>query len=446
MDVLEKFAVAQKLIVGHYAMLSTFYSMCNFTYVTEKNITIRLNTKTGASPIIEYNKNFIDKIRPETLALLISIELFRLILHHTTTRLLYPVQYCYRSSNIICTDESILNYAMDYSAKGIFPSKKDVFKCEEKSIPPESLYLEYVFAILTKGLDDVDDNSEDESDKMKSEDSNKGKDSDDLNSQSKNGKPDDNSDDEMSEEEKQRKDEIEALKNHFSNDNVPNCIENWGENSLIDEKITQSIERISGNKKLYGDMSSNIIQLIELRNKREYDPRSIFSKFVTSVFSTATEFTRMKPPRRLGQAYTGIIYGSRHRMQAKVLIALDTSGSMDDAIVNEGIYFMQSALKHAEVYFCYWDTVCYDITKEKGPKPTYKIKGRGGTNPQCIIDKIRKEKLSFDGIVVISDCCFDWYEPPKREKVCIVATDRIAPPAWCKWQFKMEDLVKRVRR
>ena len=299
MDVLEKFAVAQKLIVGHYAMLSTFYSMCNFTYVTEKNITIRLNTKTGASPIIEYNKNFIDKIRPETLALLISIELFRLILHHTTTRLLYPVQYCYRSSNIICTDESILNYAMDYSAKGIFPSKKDVFKCEEKSIPPESLYLEYVFAILTKGLDDVDDNSEDESDKMKSEDSNKGKDSDDLNSQSKNGKPDDNSDDEMSEEEKQRKDEIEALKNHFSNDNVPNCIENWGENSLIDEKITQSIERISGNKKLYGDMSSNIIQLIELRNKREYDPRSIFSKFVTSVFSTATEFTRMKPPGSL---------------------------------------------------------------------------------------------------------------------------------------------------
>ena len=446
MDILEKFAIAQKLIVGHYPMLSTFYSMCNFTRITEKNITLRLNTKTGASPIIEYNKDFIDSLRPETLALLISIELFRLILHHPTTRLLYPIKYCYRSSNVICTDESILNYAMeDYSAKDLFPSKKSFFNKNQDSIPPESLYLEYVFGLMIKDIDEDpnDDGKESkEKDKKQSNESSDDEKFDELSNQLENN----SEEDEESNEEVERKKETDALKRHFSDDNVNDCIENWGENSLIDEKITQGVERISNNKKMYGTLSDNIKQLIELKNRREYDPRAIFSKFVTSVFSVATEFTRMRPPRRLGQDYTGIIYGSRHKMKAKVLIALDSSGSMEDSVINEGIYFMQSALKHADVYFCWWDTQCYDITHEKIMKPKYEVKGRGGTNPQCIIDKLKKEKLRFDGIVVISDCVFDWYEPPKREKVCIVSTSHMQGPKWCKWFFKLEDLLKRIKK
>jgi hypothetical protein len=79
-------------------------------------------------------------------------------------------------------------------------------------------------------------------------------------------------------------------------------------------------------------------------------------------------------------------------------------------------------------------------------KPKYEVKGRGGTNPQCIIDKLKKEKLRFDGIVVISDCVFDWYEPPKREKVCIVSTSHMQGPKWCKWFFKLEDLLKRIKK
>ena len=61
-----------------------------------------------------------------------------------------------------------------------------------------------------------------------------------------------NSDEEEeSEEEKEKEKETDALKRHFSDDNVNDCIENWGENSLIDEKVTQGVERISTNKKMY---------------------------------------------------------------------------------------------------------------------------------------------------------------------------------------------------
>lgn len=458
----EKFALAQRIVVSYYPLLSSFYSMCNFQSVNSSRITIRLNTKIGAVPVIEYNPAFINSLSEKTVAMLISIELFRLILHHPTTRLMYPISLCYRASNIICSDKRILRYCIeDPEIKDCFPTVDEIMELEPTFDTNKDFTLEKIFTILNRErLNGMADDNDDDTDSGSSgggnsENPETGKEQENpeisspetQDSQDETGKEEgkeEDREDKMDGEDNTVPNEIESLKKHFSKENIETNTEAWGENDLIDRKITKQIEREYEKKDSWGDLPENMCELIRIANTFVYDPRAIFSKFSTSVFSDVMEFTRMKPPRRLGQEYIGIIPGQRHDTMASVLIGLDSSGSMTDEELTLGLGFMTASLQHAEVHFCWWDCACSDITLELTPKQEYKISGGGGTNPQCIIDKIRKEKLYFDGIVVISDCVFNWKNPGGQEKICIVETSKANAPEWCKWHFKLKDLLKRI--
>ena len=142
----EKFAKAQRLVAALYPSLTSFYLMCNIHEVPD--VTFRLNTRVGLSPTLEYSKKFIDSLTSNTLCVLLTIELFRLILHHPTSRLLYPVHICYRASTIICTDPDILTLPMDMAVKEKFPSFDEVKKINPELDYKTDFYLEKIFAVL----------------------------------------------------------------------------------------------------------------------------------------------------------------------------------------------------------------------------------------------------------------------------------------------------------
>lgn len=211
---------------------------------------------------------------------------------------------------------------------------------------------------------------------------------------------------------------------------------------MLDTKVRNQIlrEMQTGG---WGRMPGYMKDRIKKHNELQYDPRAIFAKFTRSVFSTVCSFTRMKPPRRAGQRYIGIIPGKRHEQQAKVLIAFDSSGSMNDDDLAKGLNFMECSLRHAEVWYAWWDCSCTDFEKVRFPKPAYDLSGRGGTNPQCVIDKIKETKEDFDGVILFTDCEFKWEQPKTKLNICIVRTDRSwDPPKWVKWAFKLKDLAK----
>ena len=424
----EKFAAAQRLVSAIYPSLTSFYIMCNKRIVP--GITFRLNTRTGSSIILEYSMDFIDSISVNTLAILLSIEMFRLILHHPTSRLLYPVNICYKASNIICTDtDNILTLPIDPETKRMFPSSKELQQIDKTFDLTKDFYLERVFAVLN--------NAEKDSEEKKGDSAGNSSDA------SGEGTGDSGDTGNSSEKELSGADrEREAIKRHFSQQNMEKSIENWGENEMLDTKIRNKVLKEMQNPgwgRMPGDMKERIRKL----NEVVYDPRAIFAKFTRSVFSTVETFTRMKPPRRAGQNYIGIIAGKRHEQQAKVLIAFDSSGSMSDEDLEKGLGFMENCLRHAEVHYCWWDCNCTDFTKVRMPKPDYEVTGRGGTNPQCIIEKLKETKAKFDGIVVFTDCEFEWDRPNTKYDICIVRTDRSAePPDWVKWSFKLKDLVR----
>ena len=423
----EKFAKAQRLVAAIYPSLTSFYLMCNIHEVPD--VTFRLNTRAGLSPTLEYSKKFIDSLTSNTLCVLLTIELFRLILHHPTSRLLYPVHICYRASTIICTDPDILTLPMDTVVKEKFPSFDEVKKINPELDYKTDFFLEKIFAVLNS----KEQEGKDANEKRENPDGDSGGSSD-----NEGGGADGEGGEQPSPEEIER----ESLKKHFSPENTVKSVEQWGENEMLDTKVRNKIlrEMQTGG---WGRMPGYMKDRIKKYNELQYDPRAIFAKFTRSVFSTVCSFTRMKPPRRAGQRYIGIIPGKRHEQQAKVLIAFDSSGSMNDDDLAKGLGFMECSLRHAEVWYAWWDCSCTDFEKARFPKPEYDLSGRGGTNPQCVIDKIKETKEDFDGVILFTDCEFKWERPKTKLNICIVRTDRSwDPPKWVKWTFKLKDLAK----
>lgn len=414
----EKFAAAQQIMSAVCPSLTSFYLMCNKREVSD--ITFRLNTRTGISPVIEYSNSFVDTISSKTLCILISIEMYRLILHHPTTRLLYPVETCYNASNIICTDESnIKNLPVSQEIKDMFPSISNIKKLDPEFNPKTDFFLEKIFNLLNR--DKPDDKQPD----IKMPDSRSG----DTPSES----------DQDSQENK----ELESLRKHFAPSNVKKLIEKWGDNDILDTKIRNQVLREMENSTNWRKIPGELARHIKSANELRYDPRAIFAKFTRSVFSTVTSFTRMKRPRRAGDDYIGIIPGKRYEYKAKVLIALDSSGSMNDDDLMKGLSFVESGLRHAEIYYCWWDCLCTEPEKVRKPKVEYAGEGGGGTNPQCVIEKLENFKVKFDGIVFFTDCIFKWEEPSPKYKICIVRTDNShEPPNWVKYSFKLKDLIR----
>lgn len=426
----EKFAAAQKIISALYPSLTSFYLMCNLREVNDKHITLRLNTKTGLSATLEYSARFINSLSSQTLSILLSIELFRLVLHHPTTRLLYPTNICYKASNIICTDDStIMTLPVKLDIKEKFPVFDIIKKLDTNFDSKTDMYLENVFNILYKNLQDKEQ-KETVNQQLNNQGSNSGGDC---------REPGPGGSSEKTPEEN----ELNSINEHFSADNMSRSTEEWGENDMLDTKIRNQVLREMENYSSWGRMPGHMKDRIKKCNELIYDPREIFTNFTRSVFSTHQTFTRMKPPRRLGSRYIGIIPGKRHEQRAKVLIAFDSSGSMNERDLEKGLGFMESCLKHAEIYYCWWDCLCTDFTKIKTPKPDYDLAGRGGTDPDCVIQKLQQEEIEFDGLVFFTDCIFSWNQPDIRPDICIIRTDNaVEPPEWVNWTFKLKDLAR----
>ena len=109
----EKFEKMQQQMYLIYPSLGSFYNMCNKRALPkESKVTLRLNVCEGSAPIIEYTEDFMKTLSVETFTILMSIELFRLLLHHPTTRMQVSRSLTVQASNFICSDSKIRNFIM----------------------------------------------------------------------------------------------------------------------------------------------------------------------------------------------------------------------------------------------------------------------------------------------------------------------------------------------
>ncbi len=173
----------------------------------------------------------------------------------------------------------------------------------------------------------------------------------------------------------------------------------WEEDRLAEEQVREKVS-VAVRTGQWGSLAGDLKTEIEASVAVRIDYRSAMSGFRTSVLSSKRSLSRMKRSRRYGFQYMG----SRNDLAARLLVAIDVSGSINDRQVAQ-------ALSIVNRFFSYGvetaDLILFDVGLKGNPQSlnkarrTLRIEGRGGTGFQAPVDCYLAHR--YDGLVVITD-------------------------------------------
>lgn len=181
--------------------------------------------------------------------------------------------------------------------------------------------------------------------------------------------------------------------------------ENGNISALWQEDVEHSIEinELIQETHKWGSLKGEMVEKIIASAKPSVDYRKVLSAFRASILSTRRKLTRMKPNRRFGF----LQMGSKHDFSTKLLIAVDTSGSISSEMLRNFfaviIRFFRYGIDEADVI--QFDTeVKGEILSLKAAhkQKEFEISGRGGTAFQPIFDYLQQHN-NYDGLVILTD-------------------------------------------
>lgn len=489
-EIQSKLSHAATLMSNRAPILLGFYIMLDKRMTTEKSVTMRVGCADGR-PYLEYGDWFVNTLEPSLLGAVLYANCLRIALHHCDTRVKQPEAMFRLASDLV-----VYEYArnvVDTTVKDnsaivgkLFPSiwaYADMFG-RAGFDPVKDLTLEKVFDLLMQSKEESEDESAEESPEGdrdnggqgNSDDSEEGdeeggspshegesggdgEDEEDGENQSgggSNGESDD-SDGEESEGEGsgegqadgsgegygETSEAYQAMEQMFDPDNASQDMQDWGNDSDATDDIRDmaSAQFASGQ----GGSGGDVQLAIKEANRVRVDAARVFSMFMASNFGASTRQTWSMPNlalRRYGTIAPGHV---RKKDRPKVLFAVDVSGSMVSMnLVERCFAAVNSFIGDASLDLCYWDGVCSEFIHD--PKDVFEtdVFGGGMTNPQCVIDRVGREHLTYDGIVFLTDCEFDWPVPREPGIICVVKVGNGVGevPAWCQWKMGLDDLLR----
>jgi predicted metal-dependent peptidase len=176
----------------------------------------------------------------------------------------------------------------------------------------------------------------------------------------------------------------------------------WGD--FDDEVVREKIRGIADKaikeqeKRGWGDIPGNLAAQIVAANKPVVIWQREVRYFINKLILMGRKTTRMRPNRRYGYSNPG---GKRDFL-SKILVAVDTSGSVSDEELKAFLAEINGMINHIKV-----DLIQFDHEVKGEPEPfekkqrTINIVGRGGTNfegPIALADQ-----LGYDGLIVFTD-------------------------------------------
>ena len=174
----------------------------------------------------------------------------------------------------------------------------------------------------------------------------------------------------------------------------------WEEDSFQSRMITDIVHSTTQ----WGSISGGMVELIKKAADGKIDYRNVLRAFRSSILSQKRCLTRMRPSRRFGFEQMG----SRYDFVTRLLIAIDTSGSVGSEELGRYFRIITTFFKYRVQEI---DVLMFDFAVQGKPikldeakknKQEFKVKGRGGTNFQVPIDYV-KEHPNYDGLIIITD-------------------------------------------
>ena len=155
----------------------------------------------------------------------------------------------------------------------------------------------------------------------------------------------------------------------------------------------------------WGKLSGNQVEEILLQNKRKVNIVPIIAGFGATVRSRKRISTRLRVNKRYEY-----LPGYRTDRKTRMLFAIDSSGSMSQSDIEKGCAILHNFYKKTEIDLAFWDAQM--VEPKKLTKNIQKIEapGRGGTDPACIGEWLKQHNKHYDGVVIFTDCYWDWKE------------------------------------
>ena len=174
----------------------------------------------------------------------------------------------------------------------------------------------------------------------------------------------------------------------------------WNEDQFQSHQIAGIVQSTTQ----WGSIPGCLVELIKKAVEGRIDYRSVLRTFRASILSQKRRLTRMRPSRRFGFDQMG----SRYEFVTRLLIAIDTSGSVGTESLGRYFHIITTFFKYGVQEI---DVLMFDadiqgkpmkLDEAKKNKMQFEVKGRGGTNFQAPIDYII-DNPRYDGLIIITD-------------------------------------------
>lgn len=340
--------------------------------------------------LLEYNPDILDGLSDLECELLLRRELIRILLKHPYQR--QPLK-AVPELQTLASDITIY----EHSNTGINPLQDIGFKL------PEKLSFEEYYNLLDHQADmlNINDANEGESasaDGQTSESSDNNTDRsspDSENDEPENGNVDDESATETSDSNRSK-----SLSQALNDKALADASALWEEDEFLCERMNQIIENAMVSNQ-WGSITGGMKGLLEMSVEKSLNVRRQLGLFKASILSTQRRLTRMRPSRRYGWEQMGVV----HPYTTRLLIAVDTSGSVSDDDIRRFFGIVNSFFTYGIPQI---DVIQFDadiqlplLSIRKAAK-SVKIVGRGGTNFQPVINYFEDHK-EYDGMIIFTD-------------------------------------------
>lgn len=170
----------------------------------------------------------------------------------------------------------------------------------------------------------------------------------------------------------------------------------WEDDSLQCQRINQLIEQTSD----WGTMPADIVERIQASTQAHLHNSFIWQGFHGAILKSQRKLTRMRPNRRTGF----LQMGSTRQFDTHLLVAIDVSGSIDEAMLSDFYSTINRLFRHrqVEIDLCQFDMEMGAVEPMNRTHREVEIKGRGGTSFQPVIDYISSQK-KYDGLLILTD-------------------------------------------
>jgi len=169
----------------------------------------------------------------------------------------------------------------------------------------------------------------------------------------------------------------------------------WEEDDVTSRLINGAIE----NCRNWGSLPYYFAERLKASTRATINWHNVFSGFRASLLSSQRKLTRMRPNRRLEFE----AMGSTRRFDTRLLVAVDTSGSVSSQSLSYFYGVINRAFRYGfeQIDVIQFDCDVNNITTLRKKMDEVTVKGRGGTNFQNPVDYAVKH--AYDGLIILTD-------------------------------------------